>query len=73
MPGLPVVSGAKTVRALEKAGWRKVRQKGSHAVLTKPGSIASISGPHLRDLAPGTLRAIIRSAGLTVDEFGELF
>ena len=71
MAGLPVVSGAKAVRALERAGWRVARQKGSHVILVKHGSIASISVPQHRELAPGTLRAIIRSAELTVDEFRE--
>jgi hypothetical protein len=38
-------------------------------VLTKPGSIASLSIPDHRELAPGTLRKLIRAAGITVEEF----
>jgi hypothetical protein len=38
-------------------------------ILTKPGAIASLSIPDHRELAPGTLRKLIRAAGLTVDEF----
>ena len=38
-------------------------------ILTKPGHIASLSIPDHRELAPGTLRKLIRSAGLTVEEF----
>lgn len=38
-------------------------------ILTKPGSIVSLSIPDHRELAPGTLRKLIRLSGLTVDEF----
>jgi hypothetical protein len=38
-------------------------------VLTKAGSLASLSIPDHRELAPGTLRKLIRASGLTVDEF----
>ncbi len=69
MAQLPVVSGAKVVRAFEKAGWRQDRQRGSHVVVLKPGCNVSLSVPQHREIAPGTLRALIRSAGMTVDEF----
>ena len=69
MPKLPVVSGAQAVRALERAGWRVDRQRGSHIVMLKSGHIASLSVPQHRELAPGTLRALIRAAGMTVEEF----
>ena len=38
-------------------------------IFTKPGSIVSLSIPDHRELAPGTLRKLIRASGLTVDEF----
>ncbi|MFH0982864.1 MAG: type II toxin-antitoxin system HicA family toxin [Planctomycetota bacterium] len=69
MAHLPVISGAKAVRAFEKAGWRQDRQRGSHVVMLKPGCNVSLSVPQHREIAPGTLRALIRSAGMTVDEF----
>jgi predicted RNA binding protein YcfA (HicA-like mRNA interferase family) len=69
MPKLPVISGAEAVKAFEKAGWRQARQRGSHVVLLKSGEIASLSIPQHRELAPGTLRALIRTAGVTVEEF----
>ncbi len=69
MAQLPVISGAKAVRAFEKAGWRQDRQRGSHVVMLKPGRNVSLSVPQHREIAPGTLRAMIRSAGMTVDEF----
>ena len=45
------------------------RQTGSHMILTKVGSVASLSIPDHRELAPGTLRKLIRAAGITVEEF----
>jgi predicted RNA binding protein YcfA (HicA-like mRNA interferase family) len=66
---LPTISGAEAVRAFEKGGWRHDRQRGSHVILLKPGHIASLSVPQHRELAPGTLRSLIRNAGLTVEEF----
>ncbi len=72
MARLPVVSGAKAVRAFGRAGWRHARQKGSHVVLIRPGHIASLSVPQHRELAPGTLRALIRAAGMTIEEFADL-
>lgn len=69
MPSLPVVSGAAAVRALERAGWRVSRQRGSHVVMVKAGSIFSISVPQHKELAPGTLRSIIRATEMSVEEF----
>ncbi len=69
MAQLPNVSGAAAVRAFEKAGWRRDRQKGSHVILVKAGQIASLSIPQHRELAPGTLRALIRAAQMTVEDF----
>jgi predicted RNA binding protein YcfA (HicA-like mRNA interferase family) len=69
MPSLPVISGGDAVRAFQRVGWRIDRQRGSHVVLLKPGSIVSLSVPQHRELAPGTLRSLIRSAGMSVEEF----
>jgi len=72
MPKLPVISGAETVKAFERAGWRQDRQRGSHVIMLKPGHIASLSIPQHRELAPGTLRSLIRAAGMSVAEFAGL-
>ena len=69
MAALPSVSGERAVRVFQKAGWVKDRQRGSHVILIKPGHTASLSVPQHRELAPGTLRALIRAAGISVDEF----
>ena len=69
MAALPSVSGERAVRVFLKAGWVKDRQRGSHVILIKPGQAASLSVPQHRELAPGTLRALIRASGMSVDEF----
>jgi predicted RNA binding protein YcfA (HicA-like mRNA interferase family) len=66
---LPVASGRAPRAALERPGWIVRRQTGSHMILTRPGHLASLSIPDHRELAPGTLRKLIRAAGITVDEF----
>jgi predicted RNA binding protein YcfA (HicA-like mRNA interferase family) len=69
MPRPPAISGQEAVRAFEKAGWTAARQRGSHVVLTKPGSIFTLSIPLHDELGPGLLRDQIRKAGLMVQEF----
>jgi len=67
---LPVLKPKQVVAALEKAGFEVRRQTGSHVIMYKAGVRHPISIPqHPADLPKGTLRAIIRQAGLTVDEF----
>ena len=69
---LPVLSGREVVKILSKAGWVESRQRGSHIILTKTGHIASLSIPDHREVARGTLRSLLRSAGLSVEEFAAL-
>ena len=69
---LPIVSGARAVRAFERAGWVVERQRGSHVILKKPGIVHTLSVPLHSELRPGTLRSLIRKAGLTVERFAAL-
>ena len=69
MASLPVISGGEAVRIFERFGWTVARQSGSHIIMTKEGQIASLSIPDHNEVARGTLRSLIRSANLTVDEF----
>ena len=71
MAVLPRLSGRETVRAFERIGWHVARRrgKGSHAILVKDGSLATLSVPDHKEIAKGTLRSLIRSAGLTVEDF----
>jgi predicted RNA binding protein YcfA (HicA-like mRNA interferase family) len=63
------ISGKETVKAFSKAGWQVVGQVGSHVVMTKPAAHANLSVPQHKELSTGTLRALIRAAGMTVDDF----
>ena len=69
MSFLPSVSGRKVVRAFAELGWQVARQRGSHIVLVKEGHPATLSVPDHKEVAKGTLRSLIRAAGITVDEF----
>jgi len=72
MPSLPRLSGRDVVKAFAQDGWLMVRQRGSHMILVKPGHMATLSVPDHREVAKGTLRSLIRSSGLSVEEFGAL-
>jgi len=66
---LPVVSGRAAAKAFEKLGWILLRQRGSHMVFGKSEVAANLAIPDHRELARGTLRALVRTAGITVEEF----
>jgi predicted RNA binding protein YcfA (HicA-like mRNA interferase family) len=72
MSKLPVISGQECVTTLQKAGFYVTRQKGSHISLRRDDPIGKVTVPNHKELDRGTLRAIIRQAGLTVDEFVDL-
>ena len=72
MAHLPRLSGRAVVKAFGRDGWELARQKGSHMILVKTGSWATLSVPDHREIAPGTLRSLIRASGLTVGEFAAL-
>jgi predicted RNA binding protein YcfA (HicA-like mRNA interferase family) len=69
---LPSLKPKEVIVALERAGFEMRRQTGSHVILYKPGLRRPLSIPiHTQDMPRGTLRAIIRQANLTVNEFLE--
>lgn len=61
------LSGAEVMRALERAGFRQVSQKGSHTKLTIGQRVVIV--PIHPIIAKGTLASILRQAGLTKEEF----
>ncbi len=69
MPKLPVVSGRDTIRALSRLGFKAVRQRGSHVVMTGNGRTFAV--PLHPEIDRGTLRAILREANVSVDAFVE--
>ncbi|MFL6283197.1 MAG: type II toxin-antitoxin system HicA family toxin [Pyrinomonadaceae bacterium] len=73
MSELPRISGREVIKALRKVGYEQDRQRGSHVVLrqtTAPHRRVVV--PDHKEVAKGTLRAIIKQVGLTVDEFKKL-
>ena len=66
------ISGKEAANAFQKAGWRPIGQVGSHLVLVKTGVRVNLSVPQHKELSVGTLRALIRLAGMTVEDFLEL-
>ena len=68
MSRLPACSGTDAVRAFGKIGYEVDHQTGSHMILRHPSG-RRLTVPNHRELAKGTLRALIRDAGLTKDQF----
>lgn len=71
MARLPRLSGREAVRVFGSLGWETTRQSSSHIILVRQGHQATLSVPDHKEVAAGTLRSLIRSAGLTVEEFAE--
>jgi predicted RNA binding protein YcfA (HicA-like mRNA interferase family) len=71
MSRLPVCSGQDAIRAFQKLGYQVDHQTGSHVILRHP-QMRRLTVPNHRELAKGTLRALIREAGLTREEFSRL-
>ena len=70
MPKLPVISGKELIKALSKLGYLVDHQTGSHIILRhKEQPHRRLTIPNHREISKGTLRAIIRQAGLTREEF----
>jgi predicted RNA binding protein YcfA (HicA-like mRNA interferase family) len=66
------ISGEEAAKAFGRAGWQVAGQVGSHLVMTKAGERANLSIPQHKELSVGTLRALIRASGMTVEQFTEL-
>lgn len=73
MSELPVISGSEVAKALGKIGYDVDRQRGSHIILRQQvPPHRRLTVPDHKEVAKGTLRAIIRLAGLTIQEFKDL-
>ncbi len=68
MTKLPQVSGSDLVRARQKCGFTLRRQHGSHIIMRRDDPFAQTVVPDHRQIDRGTLRAILRQTGITVDE-----
>lgn len=72
MNKLPRISGRECVKVLSKKRFYFRRQEGSHIILRRDNPFAQVVVPDHKELDRGTLRAIIRQAGLTVEGFNKL-
>jgi predicted RNA binding protein YcfA (HicA-like mRNA interferase family) len=72
MPKLPRVSGRRVIATLERLGFVRVRSRGSHVVMarSRPDGGRTVCVVPLHDeVAVGTLRGVLRQAGVSADEF----
>lgn len=69
MSKLPRISGRDCMRALERLGFYRKREAGSHVATRRDEPFARVAVPDRDELDRGTLRAVLRRAGLSVDEF----
>ena len=72
LPALPRVSGREAARAFASLGYEILRQRGSHLRLGHPTNARlPLTGPDRGELKTGLLRALIRDAGMSIEEFVE--
>jgi predicted RNA binding protein YcfA (HicA-like mRNA interferase family) len=69
---LPRISGRECIAALARAGFTVRRQESSHIVLRRDDPFAQLVVPDHKELDRGTLRAILRQAGISIEQFNEL-
>lgn len=72
MTKLPIISGRECIAALRQVGFYPTSQKGSHITLRRDDPFARVTVPDHKELKRGTLRIIIRQAGLSVEDFVKL-
>lgn len=71
MPKIPALKPIGVIKILKRAGFKFIRQKGSHQIYFK-NNRAVVVPYHRNDLRKGTLIAIIKQSGLTLKEFIDL-
>lgn len=73
MSKIPPLDPQKLIKILQKAGFKLIRQKGSHVILMNDKRVRIVIPVHPgKDVKPGLVRAIIREAGITREEFLKL-
>lgn len=72
MSKLPVISGQQLVKVLGKVGFQIDRRKGSHMMLYRADPPTTLSVPDHRELDRGTLRSLLRQAGVSPEDFVRL-
>ena len=73
MPKIPPISPRKLIKILEKAGFKVIRQKGSHVIMINDRKTRIVIPVHPgKDIKPGLTRAILREAGISREKFFKL-
>ena len=72
MSKLPVISGQQLVKVLGKVGFQIDRRKGSHMMLYRADPPTTLSVPDHRELDRGTLRSLLRQAGVSPEDLVRL-
>ena len=74
MTKMPVLSGRDVVKILSKLGYEYIRTRGSHIIMIKQSEKGKkmIPVPNHKELAKGTLKAIMNQAGLKLEELLKL-
>jgi len=73
LSSLPIISGRELVRAMRKLGYELDRQQGSHMVLRQVRApFRRLVVPDHKEIAKGTLRAIVRQAGISIERLKSL-
>jgi predicted RNA binding protein YcfA (HicA-like mRNA interferase family) len=65
----PLISGAKAIKALRRAGWRVIGQRGSHVKLHRESDENTLIVPLHDELSRWTLKGILADAGISVEVF----
>ena len=66
----PSICRRECVNALRRADFKVVRSKGDHVILRKDNQVVSV--PARKDIRWGTMKSILKQAGLSTEEFTEL-
>ena len=75
MPKLPRATSKETIKALERLGFIKIRQKGSHVIMRRQSldsekqQVSCVVPLHNKTLATGTLRNILNQACISIEDF----
>lgn len=69
MSKLRIISGKQCIKTLEKFGYVIYRQRGSHVTLVRKDPPSQTTVPIHKELDKGTLRAILRQTGISVEDF----
>ncbi len=74
MQRLPILSGKDLAKVLSKLGYKHVRTRGSHMIFVKSDEKGkkTIPIPNHKELAKGTLKAIMEQAGINLEKLSEL-